>query len=41
MWNLITLNMEEAEVLNVVFASDVTSKISLQECQVPETKRKG
>jgi len=32
--------MEKFEVLNILFASVFTSKISLQETQVPETKGK-
>lgn len=32
--------MEKNEVLNVVFASDLTSKISLWESQAPETRGK-
>jgi len=38
--DLSTQNMEEAEVLNAAFASVFTSKTSLQESQVPETREK-
>ncbi|KAK4823788.1 hypothetical protein QYF61_006510 [Mycteria americana] len=38
MWELVTRNMEKAEVLNAFFTSVFTSKTSLQEPQVPETR---
>ncbi|GAB0186669.1 hypothetical protein GRJ2_001132200 [Grus japonensis] len=39
--NLVTQDMEKAEVLNAAFASVFTSKTGLQEPQGPEMKGKG
>jgi len=38
MWELVTQNMEKAEVLNAAFAPVFPSKTSLQESRVPETR---
>jgi len=38
MGDLVTQDMEEAEVLNAVFASGFTSKTGLQESGVPEIR---
>ncbi|KAK4815764.1 LOW QUALITY PROTEIN: hypothetical protein QYF61_007182 [Mycteria americana] len=40
MGDLVTQDMEKAEVLNATFASAFTSKTSLQESQIPETRGK-